>query len=840
MKNNISHAEAQSTQRETKNHIFILCYVLSMLKGVSALILFLFIAKGFALSVNESQNLCPNPDFKRGLESWIIIKGNSQSVRVRKLSNDLYETALEMTAQETDGIQMESDAFTIAPLKHYSFSVRIRRIQGGAGASIHPSWLDENKILLGHEYVFMATFIGKEWMTYRIEAIAPESTHYTRIEFWLPAGYACWITNVEFRETNPLGPRVSIDLMPEPPDRAEDHGTTLSLRLENRGESVLEDIKGTIFLPNGMRSPESLEFKAPRLSYNQSISRAFLMQGAPKNPDDAIKCQITATSDGKPVSFENSTKPFITKAREVKTKTSDLSPPKLPPMNLKLGCYYFPVMLDWDRDGRGVKAVDYLKPKLGYYNEAMPEVADWHIKWAVEHGISFFVFDWYFNQGMYYLNDALEKGFLKSRFANSMEFCVDWCNEGHATQFKPEDYSHESLDMFITTLCERYFPRKNYLRVDGKPVVIIHVPVKIANEHGGWEGCAEALERMRNTARERGFAGVYFVALQNNTPFLLEYNRGGFDAVTAYAYGFRDIPWDTKTRSIPYDALIPKHRECFEIAQTQAHAQGLDYIPTAWVGWDDNARAGERSIRTRGNTPAAFRRMIEMLPEYAENDTRLALFESWNEWGEGSQAEPGKPYGFQRLNAIRDVLTQARKAYDVPVPTEDDIARFNTSIKYDEVHNMYLQRYAAKVGVEHELNLDFNDGAHSLYLQPMNGIRSNRIENGVMRGSCYNNDPIYFGPPMMDLDPAKIKGFKLRMKKTAGTTGQIFWITDEEKNWAEERSAKFDLIPESEYHEYEIDLSGKKNWKGRIRQLRFDPTNAPAEFELDWFKTLLL
>jgi len=91
---------------------------------------------------------------------------------------------------------------------------------------------------------------------------------------------------------------------------------------------------------------------------------------------------------------------------------------------------------------------------------------------------------------------------------------------------------------------------------------------------------------------------------------------------------------------------------------------------------------------------------------------------------------------------------------------------------------------------------------------------------------------------MMDMDPLKITGIKLRMKITGGKAGQIFWITEEEKNWSEERSKSFQLLPDGEFHEYEINLSKEKNWKGRIRQMRFDPTNAPAEMELDWFKTL--
>ena len=34
-------------------------------------------------------------------------------------------------------------------------------------------------------------------------------------------------------------------------------------------------------------------------------------------------------------------------------------------------------------------------PALGFYSQENPEVADWETKWAVEHGVSFFVYCWY-------------------------------------------------------------------------------------------------------------------------------------------------------------------------------------------------------------------------------------------------------------------------------------------------------------------------------------------------------------------------------------------------------------------------------------------------------------
>ena len=34
-------------------------------------------------------------------------------------------------------------------------------------------------------------------------------------------------------------------------------------------------------------------------------------------------------------------------------------------------------------------------PLMGYYDEENPEVSDWEIKWAVEHGINCFIHCWY-------------------------------------------------------------------------------------------------------------------------------------------------------------------------------------------------------------------------------------------------------------------------------------------------------------------------------------------------------------------------------------------------------------------------------------------------------------
>ncbi|MBT3379090.1 MAG: hypothetical protein HN742_28115 [Lentisphaerae bacterium] len=118
-------------------------------------------------------------------------------------------------------------------------------------------------------------------------------------------------------------------------------------------------------------------------------------------------------------------------------------PPRPVKTQVKLGTYIFP---GWYRDkGKGdypyqthdedsewrlVAAKPKPRPVLGFYDDSLPEVNDWHIKWALEHGISFFAFDWYWNAGEHRLLRTLERGFLKARYANLMDFCIHWCNHG--------------------------------------------------------------------------------------------------------------------------------------------------------------------------------------------------------------------------------------------------------------------------------------------------------------------------------------------------------------------------------------------------------------------------
>jgi hypothetical protein len=766
--------------------------------------------------------------------SWSVVRGDAPVLQM------VENGTLRLDARDSlHGVTIQTAPFKIKPLQNYRFTAQVRRIEGDMPFRLNLRWLDKEGAFLGDEYDLMGKLVGRDWEQYKIEAIAPKLAESARIHINFPGGWGAEFRDFHCLEIEPVGLRIAADLYA---GQASEEKWPLILRVENRGDSVLSPCRIEIALPDGVSTDEVLTFDTGRLAYQDTFRKELMVRGIPNNLEAKLVCKVSGHSGGKPVEVVASTPVFVTRAIEkVAVSADDLPEPVLPPTDIRVGAYYFPVMLDWSRNNWGIRSVDYMKPLLGYYDEALPAVADWHIYWAATHGIEFFVFDWYWNQGMDFLNDALEKGFLQSRFKDKMKFCIDWCAEGHGVEWRMEDMSTPSMLAFMKVLCDRYFIHDNYLRVDGMPVVFLHTPTKLINTHGGWEGCAGVLEEMRALARSYGHQGVYFVAVLSNTPYLLDFQKGGFDATAPYAYGYRDVPKQKNVHGrneIPYEATIPRHEESFATAQKEAHARGLDYIPTAWVGWDDHGRSPIDFERTPGNTPAAFRHMLEMLPRYVESDHKLALIESWNEWGEGGEVEPGIQYRFGRLSAVRDVLSKTRGQYEVFVPTVEEISRFNTDITHDGVYELYEKRHAQQYDFSVGLTLDFEQGRQSLYLQPIGGVRHLNLVDGVQSAQLLSGESGFISPPYLGLKSDTVSALQIRMKVEGGSRGRLYWTGSEMPEWSENGAVHFDVQGDGEFHEYTVQLAGHPGWSGTVERFRFHPSEKAGRVEIDYFQTM--
>lgn len=325
----------------------------------------------------------------------------------------------------------------------------------------------------------------------------------------------------------------------------------------------------------------------------------------------------------------------------------------------EVGAYYFPGWATRER-WKVLDAFPERVPLLGYYREGDPAVMDWQLRWAAEHGISFFVFDWYWDRGRRQLEHALDDGYLRSPLRSLVKFCLLWANHN-----PPGSSSEADLLALLDHWIERYFHRPEYLTVDGRPLVIVFSSGRLREDLGS-EGVRRALLAMRERARSRGLPGLYLAAVTGPGAGMTLRERldaqvlEGYDATTGYNYPAAGLP--AGARRGDYASAIPVYRAIWE----EAGAARIPHIPVTEPGWDSRPWHGERALVRTGRHPARFREMLAAARDFVDGHPvagrRLVLVEAWNEYGEGAAIEPHCEWGFGYLAAVRDIFAGPRPA----------------------------------------------------------------------------------------------------------------------------------------------------------------------------------
>ncbi len=326
----------------------------------------------------------------------------------------------------------------------------------------------------------------------------------------------------------------------------------------------------------------------------------------------------------------------------------EVPPPRPVRTPYEIGIYYFPGWSPASGLSRWKFQAGFPErdPALGWYEEGSPVVADWQIKWALENGITFFIFDWYWRDGREELGEGLNEGFLRVRYCDSIRFAVMWANHPPFDNHS-EDQLLEVTDYWI----ERYFRRPNYLRMGDRPYVSFFSPHELVSDLGSEEAVRKAFDRMRERARAAGLPGIHIAACGGmEKPDLERFRRCGFDSVTAYNYLDVGLP----VAQFPYRHYMAAHEG---IWRRLRDAAVLPYVPLLTVGWDSRPWHGPQAQARFDRRTEYFREGLEGLKRFLdESGSKTAILEAWNEWGEGSYLGPNVEFGFGDLEAVRAVF----------------------------------------------------------------------------------------------------------------------------------------------------------------------------------------
>lgn len=303
---------------------------------------------------------------------------------------------------------------------------------------------------------------------------------------------------------------------------------------------------------------------------------------------------------------------------------------------------------------------------LGFYDLRNPQVMRDQARLAREYGIGAFCFYFYWFGGKTLLEAPLQQ-WLDDRSID-LPFCLCWANENWSRRWdgRTEDIliaqSHSAQDdlAFIEHVA-RYLRDPRYLRVDGKPLLLVYRP-------GLLPDAAATAGRWRMWCRDNGIGDIfiaYVQAFERPDPRDI-----GFDAGVEFPPNRSTPPSVATHQKLVNPDFKGEILDWRELADEYSGRPLPEYpfFPGVNCGWDNTPRRAGSARAYLHASPAKYGAWLHAtihrrLPGVSASQ-RLVFINAWNEWAEGAVLEPDTALGHAWLDATRGALkgTPVRKS----------------------------------------------------------------------------------------------------------------------------------------------------------------------------------
>lgn len=316
----------------------------------------------------------------------------------------------------------------------------------------------------------------------------------------------------------------------------------------------------------------------------------------------------------------------------------------------------------------------HLPGELGFYDLRLPDVMRRQAELAKLYGLHGFCFHHYWFSGRRLLERPVDQ-FLADPTID-LPFCLCWANENWTRRWDGlendillgQNYTPDNDERFIVDL-ERYLRDPRYIRVDGRPLLIVYRPSLLPD-------CRRTLETWRKHCRDQGIGEIFLAMVQFDVDDPREY---GFDAALEFpphklARGLNPINHTLEIINPNYAGHVNDYKD---LAERGMHWPVPDYPLFKGVTprWDNEARKPGRGYTFAHSTPARYREWLEHAVDYSRahpvGGESIVFVNAWNEWGEGAHLEPDRATGYAYLQATRDALEEKGGSRKVLVVSHD-------------------------------------------------------------------------------------------------------------------------------------------------------------------------
>jgi len=296
----------------------------------------------------------------------------------------------------------------------------------------------------------------------------------------------------------------------------------------------------------------------------------------------------------------------------------------------------------------------HLPADLGFYDLRLAEIREAQADLARAYGIHGFCYYHYWFGGKRLLSQPLDEVLVTGK--PDFPFCVCWANENWTRAWDGQEkrvlmraISNADDDRAHITWLTHMLRDPRYIRVDGKPIVLVYRVSKLANPR-------RTATVWREEARRLGIGEIFLASVESLKDDRADPAISGFDASVEFqpdwlALGHPSTITSEGARIYSYSDLVER--------MLKKKAPQYRRFPCVTTSWDNTARRRKGAIVLDGSRPELYEiwlREVLAKAEASREPNPLVFVNAWNEWAEGAHLEPCQRWGRAYLEATRRAL----------------------------------------------------------------------------------------------------------------------------------------------------------------------------------------